>query len=109
VKLFSLQQWHNLYLRGYAGDLHVTFVDEQIDLAAHAEFGQVDTWFDGATGGGEQLTLVLRLKIIQVGPVPVLEGADVVPGAMHKELSIAGVGNDLAYNIIDFASLHCLA
>src|SRR5579883_2809987 len=109
VKPFSLKQWHDLSLRGYAGDLHVVFVDEQINLAAHAKFGQVDAGFDGATGGGEQLALVLRLEVIQIGPIAMLEGADVVPGAMHEEASIAGVGDDLAHNIIDFASLHRFA
>ena len=41
-----LEQRRNFHLRGHASDFQVAFVDQQIDLAAHAKLWQVDPWLD---------------------------------------------------------------
>lgn len=42
----ALEQRRNFHLRGHASDFQVAFVDQQIDLAAHAKLWQVDPWLD---------------------------------------------------------------
>src|SRR5258708_5428050 len=54
------------------------------------------------------MALVLCLKIVEVGPVAVIRGADVMASAMHKERSIAGIYDDLARDVIRRAAAYWL-
>src|SRR5258708_30622701 len=80
-------------------------MNQQIDLAPHTKFREIDAGFNRTAGGRQELTLILGLEVIQVGSVPVIRGANTMSSPMHKERSITSIGNDFAHNIIGIASL----
>src|SRR5579875_1767641 len=109
--LFALlQQWGDLLLRGHARHLDIALQDEQVDLAAYAKPGQVDARLHRAAGTGQQGARVLRLVVIQIGPVAMhMRYADAVARAVHEIVPVARLSDNAARNIIDLPSLDALA
>ena len=66
-------------------------VDEDVDLAADAELGQVDARLDGEARPRHHPPVLARFQVVHVGPVAVDFLADVVPGAVDEVLAVAGL------------------
>src|SRR5438270_12503770 len=63
--------------------------NDHIDLAAHAEFRQIDSWLNRETGIGQDASLVVDFKIVHVGAVGVDLRSDGVAGTMDEVVSEA--------------------
>src|SRR5262249_51882374 len=70
---------------------------------------QIDAWLDRAAGAVQQGTLILCLKIVDIGPVAVISGIDVVACAVYEVVAIARLCNDAAHHIIDLTPLYSRA
>ena len=77
---------------------------EHVDLAAHAELGQIDARLDGEAGIGQDAALVVGFQVVEMraGAVDLL--GDIVAGAMGEELAEAGGANDGAGRIVGLES-----
>src|SRR6266700_1036340 len=76
--------------------------DQDVDLTAHAELRQIDTRLDGKARIGDDLALVLGLKVVHVGAVAVHRHADGVPGAVDKIFSVPSGADALARGLVHF-------
>src|SRR5437660_10183541 len=80
-RLTRLQQRANFLLCGHACYLVIVLKDEQVYFAAYAEFGQVNSGLDGATGASQQHALIPRLEIGKIGRVRMRDKAEPMAGA----------------------------
>src|SRR2546421_5535643 len=64
------QNRHDFGLRRAAGDVNLfLFVYEDVDLAADAEFREIDARFDRETSTGQDAAIFAGLQIVHVGAV----------------------------------------
>jgi len=97
---------------GHDGRLNFTchprtrFLDEHIDLAAHAESLEVNSRLDGKTDSGNYLARVARLEVIDVGPVTVHIFAYGVPGPMNEVLPVSLAVDNLAGHVIHLIAVN---
>ena len=84
-----------------AGDFGFSFAGDHVDFAADAEFaGEVEAGFYGEAGVGEDEALVVGFEVVEVGPVAVDVGADVVAGAVGEEICEARVADEVAAGFV---------
>ncbi len=83
-----------------AGNGGKPFAYVNIDLGTNAKFRQIDARFDGETAARENAALVMRLKIVHIGPGAVHFRADAVTGAMEEVLGITALFDEAAHGIV---------
>src|SRR5262245_5704181 len=84
-------------------------VDEDVDLAANAELGEVDAGLDRKAGAAEDKTCFVRFEVIHIRAVAVSFLADAVAGAVDEVLAVASFFDHIAGGLIDLPAAKLLA
>src|SRR5579864_53750 len=96
----------SLYFTSYFG---MVAADQHIHLAAHAEFLQVNSRFDGKAAVWQNPTLIVNFEIVHVGAVGVDFSSNGMPSAVDKILSVSRFGNAFANRIVHLPAGNLLA
>src|SRR6185295_7114956 len=85
--------------------------NESVDLASHADVvRQIDARLDREPDSGNQLALLARLQVVDVGPRSVqIARIDRVAGAMKEVVAVASLFDHLSGCVVDLAAAHRLA
>src|SRR5207245_2885480 len=80
-------------------------VHEDVDFAADAEVGQIDSRLNGKTGARQDAALLARFEVVHVGPVAMNFLANGVARTVAEVLSVASLLDDASRCIVDFPAL----
>src|SRR5438876_5338170 len=83
-----------------AGDLGRPLAHVDVDLAPHAELGQVDARLDREADSGDDRPLVAGLEVVDVHPVAVDLVADGVAGPVEEVRAVAALVDVAARDVV---------
>ena len=105
-ELLSLEDPNDLRLDRAAGHLHRTIrMNEHIDLAADAEFRQVDSRLDRKQRSRQYAASFVRLQIVDVSSVAVCFPAETVSGTVAECFAVPGIFDHAPDGIINLPAL----
>ena len=107
----SSDEQHDLVLRRRGDRRPAPRIDENIDLQADAEFGQIDSRLDGESQPRQDQPGVFRLQIVDIDaePVETFPGPQTMAGAVQEILAISGGGDVAAGDLVDLPALESCA
>jgi len=93
---------HHNFALNFPGDLGGTLPHQNVDFAAHAEFGKIYARLNREAAIGKDLADVVYFEVVHIGAVGVDIGTDGVAGAVDEVFAKALAVDVVAGSAVDF-------
>ena len=77
---------------------------ENVDFGADPEIFQIDSWFDGKQGAGQNASFVMGFEVVHIGAGAVYFRADGMASAMDVPVAEPAAGDVMPRRVIHFIS-----